>query len=113
MIGGGPGEDTVAWLHWKLKHTSQGILWEVVKAWSLPLCYADVVGVCQSCPICAEIQHHWLPQMAGSLQRGETTMTPWQIDYQTFAYNRRSPVHPCMDTTTGIMQAYLSKKANQ
>ena len=36
--------------------------WEVVKAWGLPPCYANVVMTCQQCTICAEKHPHQSPQ---------------------------------------------------
>lgn len=67
------------------------------------------------CPICAERQPRQLPQMAGGLWRGDTPLTWWQIDYIRPLPMSEGAQYAltCMYTTMRIMQAYLSKMANQ
>ena len=103
------------WLHRKMWHAGQKTLWEVVRAWGLPLPYSDAVMAGQQCTICTEKHSHWLPQDKGGLRQWDIPLTCWQVDYISPLPLSGSShcALACVDTTTDLLQADPCQRATQ
>ena len=114
-LGSTPSEDIAHWLHRKLRHAGQKTMWAAAKAWGLPIQLPDIVQACQDCDACSRMRPRPLPETTAHLARGHNPLQRWQIDYIGPLPRSEGARYAltCVDTASGLMQAYPVAKANQ
>ena len=108
-------ENIAHWLHQKLWHAGQKTMWAAAKAWGLPIQLSDAVRACQDCNACSKMRPRLLPETTAHLARGHNPLQRWQVDYirpLTRSEGARYAL-TCVDTASGLLQAYPVPKANQ
>lgn len=108
-------ENTARWLHQKLRHAGQKIMWAAAKAWGLPVQLSDIAQACQDCGACSKMRPRPLPKTTAHIARGYRPLQIWQVDYigplPWSEGARYALTH--FYTESGLLQAYPLPKANQ
>jgi len=90
-------------------------MWAVAIAWGLPIQLLDVVQACQDCDTCSRMRPRPLLETTVHLTRGHNPLQLWQIDYIGLLPRSEGARYAvvCVDTASGLMQAYPVAKTNQ
>uniref|UniRef100_A0A669QJJ3 ribonuclease H n=1 Tax=Phasianus colchicus TaxID=9054 RepID=A0A669QJJ3_PHACC len=114
-IENSPSENIAHWLHQKLRHEGQKTMWAAAKAWGLPIQLPDIVQACRHCDTCSKMRPRSLLETTARLARGHNPLQRWQIDYIGPLPRSEGARYAltCVDTASGLLQAYPVLKANQ
>ena len=90
-------------------------MWAAVKACGLLIQLSDVVQACQDCDACSKMIPRLLPETTAHLARGHNPLQRWQVDYIRPLPRSEGARYAltCVDTASGLLQAYPVPKANQ
>lgn len=76
---------------------------------------SDIVQACQECKACSRMKLRPLPETTAHLSRGHHSLQRWQVNYTgpLPLSERVRYALTCIDTESGLTQAYPVPKANQ